>query len=37
MAAFVVGLGMAPSEYKQLTVIEREALIRAQKQANRKR
>lgn len=37
MAAFVVGMGLAPSEYKQLTVLERDALIRAQREANRKR
>lgn len=36
LAAFVVTTGIAPSEYRQLTLLEREAIIAAHKRANRK-
>lgn len=37
MAQFVIGLGLSPSEYNQLTLLEREALITAHKQSQRKK
>lgn len=36
MAAFVVSTGIAPSEYWQLTLQQRAAIIAAHKHANRK-
>lgn len=36
MADFVVKIGIAPSEYKALTIGERQAIIRAHNRANTK-
>lgn len=36
MASIVVATGMQPSEYKALTLIERDELVKAIKRANRK-
>ena len=36
MAAFVVACGLQPSEYKALTVLEREELAKAVKRANQR-
>lgn len=37
MAAFVVATGISPSEYRALTVLEREELAAAIKRANKQR
>lgn len=36
MALFVVSLGMSPRDYWSLTVMERDAIVEAHKEANRK-